>query len=199
MVVAGPRLQLRYAREADAPALFDLGSDEDVTRFLSWGPYRDPSEPLDYIRSLESMRENGERLEFVIADEDDRPLGVTGLSEFSLRDRRAVVGTWLGRPLWGTGANRESKALVFALAFRRLGLLRVTALADPGNARSLAALERLGFRQEGVLHSWHLHDGVAKDCAVLRLMREDFETGPLADVEVSFEGEPPPAFIAGPG
>ena len=48
-------------------------------------------------------------------------IGVTGLSEFSLRDRRAVVGTWHGREWWGTGANRQSKTLVLALAFRGPG------------------------------------------------------------------------------
>ena len=37
----GPELLLRYAREEDAPALFALASDPEVTRFFSWGPYTD--------------------------------------------------------------------------------------------------------------------------------------------------------------
>ena len=41
MVVRGPRLQLRYARAADAPELVKLGGDAEVTRFFSWGPYTD--------------------------------------------------------------------------------------------------------------------------------------------------------------
>lgn len=197
MIVRGPRLRLRYATEADAPSLFELGSDEDVSRFFSWGPYRDPSEPLAYIESVERQREAGERLEFAIADPDDRVIGVTGWSEFSRRDRRAVVGTWLGRAHWGTGANAESKALVLALGFRRLGLRRATALANPENRRSIVALERLGFESEGVLRSWHLHGGTPLDCAILRFMREDFERGELAKVPVEFEGEPPAQFVTG--
>ena len=69
------------------------------------------------VRSLGRKRAEGERLEFVIVHPDDGVIGVTGLSEFSLRDRRAVVGTWHGREWWGTGANRSSKTLVLALAF----------------------------------------------------------------------------------
>ena len=197
MIVRGPDLALRYARRDDAEALLELGSDPDVTRFFSWGPYRDLSEPLAYIESLERQREEGTRLELVIADAGDRPIGITGLSELSTRDRRAVVGTWLGKPHWGTGANAESKALVLSLAFRRLGLQRVTAWANPANGRSIAALERLGFTQEGVLRSWQVHRGVPQDCAVLRLLREEFEEGPLAGVPVEFEGDPPAQFVSG--
>ena len=194
MVVRGPNLSLRFATPDDAAALFELGRDPDVTRFFSWGPYSDPAEPLRYIESVGRQRDEGTRLEFVIVDPDDRPIGVTGLSEFSRRDRRAVVGTWLGKPHWGTGANADSKALILSLGFRHLGLLRTTALASPDNRRSIAALERLGFEQEGVLRAWHIHGGVARDCAVLRLMREDFERGPLARTPVEVEGEPPPRF-----
>ena len=195
MIVRGPSLALRYATEADAPALFELGRDPEVTRFFSWGPYEDVAEPLDYVHSLERQREAGERLEFAIVDAGDRPIGVTGLSEFVRRDRRAIVGTWLGRAHWGSGANSESKAMILSLAFRTLGLLRATALASPENERSIAALVRLGFQHEGVLRGWHVHDGVPRDCAILRFTREDFEASELAGVRVEVEGEPPPGFV----
>ena len=198
MIVRGPKLALRYATRADAPALLELGSDPEVTRFFSWGPYRELAEPLAYIESLGRQREAGERLEFLIVGPDDLPIGVTGLSEFARRDRRATVGTWLGRPHWGSGANRDSKVLILGLAFRRLGLERVSALASPDNPRSLTALERIGFVQEGVLRSWHRHGDEARDVAILRLLREDWEAGPLAGEPVEFEGEPPGRFRTAP-
>jgi RimJ/RimL family protein N-acetyltransferase len=195
--VGGPSLSLRYARPDDADALFEMGRDPQVTQFFSWGPYSVREEAERFIETMERQRESGERLEFVIAGGDDRPLGITGLSDFSLRDRRAIVGTWLGREHWGSGANRESKALICSVAFRSLGLLRVSAVASPGNARSLAALARLGFVEEGVLVGWHVHHGDQRDVTMLRLLREDWERGPLAGVPVSLEGEVPPAFVAG--
>ena len=197
MVVRGPALALRYATREDAPRLLELGSDPEVTRHFSWGPYRDLAEPLAYVESLERQRAAGQRLEFVIVDQGDAPIGVTGLSEFALRDRRAVVGTWLGRAHWGTGANRASKALILSLAFRDLGLSRVSALASPDNPRSLAALARIGFVQEGVLRAWHRHGDEARDVAILGLLREEWEAGPLAGEPVTVEGGPPPAFRPG--
>ena len=197
MVIRGPRLHLRYARTADAPHLLKLAGDSEVTRFFSWGPYTDVSQAEAFIERMEAQREAGERLEFVITGPDDVPLGITGLSELSARDRRAIVGTWLGREHWGTGVNRDSKALILALAFELLGLQRISAYAHPENERSLRALERLGFTQEGVLVAWHLHGGQRRDVAILRLLREDWEASDLARVPVSYAGSPPARISAG--
>jgi RimJ/RimL family protein N-acetyltransferase len=87
--------------------------------------------------------------------------------------------------------------LVLALAFRWLGLLRVSALASPQNVRSVAALQRLGFVHEGVLRAWHIHGGIARDVAVLRMLRDEWERTPLAEVPVTVEGAPPPQFVLG--
>jgi ribosomal-protein-alanine N-acetyltransferase len=164
-----------------------------VTRFFSWGPYRDESEARAFVESLDHARESGDRLELGIVA-SDRVIGLTGLSDFSPRDGRAVVGTWLGREHWGSGANRESKALVLAMGFRTLGLNRVTALASPQNVRSIAALERLGFVHEGVLRGWHVHGNELRDVAVLRMMRDEWEHTPLAEVPVMIDGDGPNAF-----
>jgi ribosomal-protein-alanine N-acetyltransferase len=194
VVVRGPRLSLRALAPDDAPALFELGSNPEITRFFSWEAYTDVEQATAFIESLRAQREAAERLELGIFD-GDQLLGITGFSEFSRRDRRAVLGTWLGRPHWGSGANRESKALILALGFIALGLLRVTALASPQNVRSVAALQRLGFVHEGVLRGWHVHSGVPRDVAVLRMMRDEWERTPLAEVPVTVEGEPPQQFV----
>lgn len=197
MEVVGKSLILRYATAADAPALFALGSDPEVTRFFSWGPYRSESEPAAYIAQLAAERDRGERLEFVIDSPDHGPIGVTGLSELGRRDRRAVVGTWLGRAYWGTGANRASKALIAKLAFVVLGLERLGAYADLDNPRSQAALAGIGFRREGVLRRWHRHGKQVRDVIVYSWLKEEWERSPLAFEPVEVRGEPPSVFYWG--
>ena len=199
MELAGPALTLRYATQADAPALLELGSDPEVTRFFSWGPYSSVQEPAAYIAELAGERERGERLDFLIVDAAGGPLGVTGLSELSRRDRRAIVGTWLGRDHWGTGANRESKALIAHLAFRVLGLERLGAYADLDNPRSQRALASIGFQREGVLRRWHRHGSAVHDVLVYSWLKEEFVRSPLAAIEVRVDGDPPAAFTAQPG
>jgi len=198
VVVRGPRLSLEVLRQEHAPGLYELARNPEVSRFFSWTPYRDVEEASVFIDSLTGQRKTGERLELGIFGDDRALLGITGFSEFSRRDRRAVLGTWLGREYWGSGVNRDSKALILALGFRSLGLLRVTALASPQNVRSVAALQRLGFVHEGVLRGWHVHAGVPRDVAVMRMMRDEWERTPLAEVPVAVEGDAPAQFVVTP-
>ena len=112
-----------------------------------------------------------------------------GLLDPAWRDRRAVTGTWLARSEWGTRANAESKALLAALAFERLGFERLTAFASTRNERSQAALERLGFVREGTLRAWHRHGDDVHDSVVYGLLRADWEGSPLRGVAVRIEGD----------
>ncbi len=194
LTVTGPSLTLRYAEAEDAPRLLELGSDREVTRFFSWGPYERIEEPQAYIAGLAGKRERGELLEFLIDHRDHGPIGVTGLSELSARDRRATVGSWFGRDYWGSGANLESKALVAALAFETLGLGRLTAWANTRNGRSQVALERVGFRREGVLAGWHRHGDGVHDVVVFGMLRAAWETSPLREVPAAVEGTAPGPF-----
>ena len=143
------------------------------------------------------MSPAGDLLDFLIVHPVDGPIGVTGLSELARRDRRATVGSWLGHSWWGSGANFEAKAMITALAFQRLGFDRLTAWANTRNGRSQRALERIGFRREGVLTAWHRHGDRVHDVVIFGLLRAAWEHSPLYDVPVTVEGTPPPAFIVG--
>jgi RimJ/RimL family protein N-acetyltransferase len=197
IAVHGPTLTLRPPTGADAPALLDLASDPEVTRWFSWGPYTRVDEPRAYIERLAGERERGERLDLLIVHREHGTAGITGLSEFSARDRRCMVGTWFGRRFWGTGANEESKALMAHLAFVVLGLGRLGAYSNIHNGRSTQALLAVGFRHEGVLREWHRHGDRAFDVNVFGLLRDEWADGPLADLPVTVEGAPPAAFARG--
>ena len=194
MELRGPTLTLRYAGPDDAPALFELARDAAVTRFFAWS-YERPEQAAAWVAGVPVRRESGEMLDFLIVHRERGPIGMTGLSEFARRDRRATIGTWLGRAHWGSGANRESKALMAALAFRRLGLERLTAYTSTENPRSQTALEHVGFVREGLLRAFHRHPSGVHDVVVFGLLRADWEASPLHAVPVEIAGDPPADFV----
>jgi ribosomal-protein-alanine N-acetyltransferase len=195
MELRGPHLTLRLPQPGDAPALLALAGDPLVTQWFSWGPYTSVEQPLRWIAEQEERREDGVQLDFVIHHREHGPIGVTGLAELSARDRRAMVGTWFGRDHWGTGANAESKALVAHAAFEICGMERISAYANPANARSAAALEKVGFTREGTLRGWHRHDGRQLDVHIYGLLRAEWEAGPLRAVRVAASGAPPAPWL----
>jgi ribosomal-protein-alanine N-acetyltransferase len=195
--LTSPNLTLRYPVPEDAPRLLELAADPDVTQWFSWGPYTTLDQPLAYVGRLAGQRERGEQIDLLVVHREDGPIGITGLSEFSLRDGRCMVGTWFGKPWWGTGANRESKAVMAHLAFAVLGMNRLGSYSNPRNIRSTRALEGVGFTHEGVLRAWHRHGDQLLDVNVFGMLRAEWERGPLRDVPVEVRGEPPPTFQPG--
>lgn len=187
--VRGPSLTLRYAVPDDAEALFAI-ADADATRWFSWGPYETVDQPRAYIESLAEKREAGTLLDFLAVHAEHGPIGVTGLSEYNARDRRATVGTWFAAEHWGTGVNAESKRMMAHLAFDHLGLNRLTAWANVRNGRSQTALERAGYRREGVIREYNLHASGAHDVVAFGLLRRDWEPS----IEVTVTGRAPEAW-----
>ncbi|MEA2137332.1 MAG: [ribosomal protein S5]-alanine N-acetyltransferase [Solirubrobacteraceae bacterium] len=194
--LTGPSLRVRIPRLDDAAGLFEHASDPQVTRWFSWGPYASADEALAYLERLPGERERGVQLDLVVEHLEAGPIGISGFSEIARRDRRATIGTWLGRRWWGTGANREVKALMCHLGFELLGLERIGSYTNVAHERSQRALERLGFEREGVLRGYHRHDEQPLDVVVFGLLRPSWEAGPLRDVPVAVAGEPPAPFVS---
>jgi N-acetyltransferase len=61
--------------------------------------------------------------------------------------------TWFARSAIRTAANTESKLLMMTHAFEVWRVLRVCFHADARNARSRAAIERIGGQFEGILRA----------------------------------------------
>ena len=191
LALTGPTLRVRIPRLDDARGLFAHACDAEVTRWFSWGPYQSQDDALAYLERLPGERERGVQLDLVVEHLEAGPIGISGFSEIARRDRRATIGTWLGRAWWGTGANREVKALMCHLGFELLGLERIGSYTNVAHERSQRALTRLGFEREGVLRGFHRHGDEALDVAVFGLLRAAWERGPLRDVPIAVEGEPP--------
>jgi RimJ/RimL family protein N-acetyltransferase len=107
---------------------------------------------------------NLERWDWLRPPPDPRPL-----------DAVEIGWTWLGRPAQRSGANTEAKLLMLRRAFGPLGVRRVTLKTDARNARSRAAIERLGARLDGVLRA-HLpaSDGGPRDSAVYSILEGEW-------------------------
>ncbi|MGA8530072.1 MAG: GNAT family protein [Acidobacteriaceae bacterium] len=64
--------------------------------------------------------------------------------------------TWLTRDAIRTAANTEAKLLMLMYAFQVWGVHRVVLHTDERNARSRAAIERIGGKFEGILRAHRL-------------------------------------------
>ena len=79
--------------------------------------------------------------------------------------------TWLRRSAQRSGANTEAKRLMLAHAFETWQVRRVTLKTDARNARSRAAIARLGATLDGLLRG-HIpaSDGGPRTSAVFSIL-----------------------------
>jgi ribosomal-protein-alanine N-acetyltransferase len=74
----------------------------------------------------------------------------------------------------GRGLMTAGVSAVIGTAFGDLGLHRLEANIQPGNARSIALVRRLGFRREGLSPQYLLVDGQWRDHERWALVAEDW-------------------------
>jgi 8-oxo-dGTP diphosphatase len=143
------RLRLRALRAEDAPALHRLVNDWEVAKTLARVPFPYSRDLADeWIASTREQIAAGEAWHLAVAGEDDALLGCAGVT--LNRDRgRAELGYWIGRRHWGAGLGAEAAGRLAAWAVEELGVGTVHASVLRDNARSIAVLRRLGFREAG--------------------------------------------------
>jgi len=120
---------------------------------------------------------DGDRSVGFIARErtSNRIVGVINLSEIV---RGFFQSTYMGyyavAGMNGRGLMGEAVGLVVAHAFSGLGLHRVEANIQPGNAPSRALVQRLGFRQEGYSPRYLKIGGEGRDHERWPILSEDW-------------------------
>lgn len=102
--------------------------------------------------------------------------GTTKFLHIERTHRRVEIGgTRVGRAWQRTPVNTEAKFLMLRHAFEVWGMNRVEFKADARNARSRAALARLGAVEEGTLrHHMITHEGHVRDSVVCAIIAPDW-------------------------
>ncbi len=111
----------------------------------------------------------------VVRREDDAIAGMANLSQMVLGDfRSAYLGYAAFTPFEGRGHMTEGLRLVLREAFGPMRLHRVEANVQPGNDRSIALVERLGFRREGYSPRYLKIGGRWRDHVRYAVLAEEF-------------------------
>jgi len=167
MELRGPRVLLRPPRWDDAPDLFPLAADPALTRYVYWEPHHTVEDTYAFLRSI-TDKEGIFVIEF-----DGKAVGVIGLQP-DWPNRLGETETWVGRPYWGAGINTEAKVVMFDFAFGPMELRRIQSITHVDNVRSQRALEKLGFKREGLLRRYRWIRGEPWDLYMYSLLPEEW-------------------------
>jgi ribosomal-protein-alanine N-acetyltransferase len=179
-VLRTTRLYLRRITESDADGLFEIFSDDEVTRYYAFDTFTHIDQARELVvRGAELyQRQEAMRWGLCLADAD-RIIGTCGYTRWSREHHFAILGYDMGRPYWGRGLMSEAVGAVLRLGFEQMRLNRVEATVLVDNSASIAVLARAGFQREGRLTERIWHRGAYHDVYLYGLTRSRWLARPL--------------------
>lgn len=133
-----------------------------------------------YISKAIEARENNTDYPFIIFNKRTQTYaGSTRFYDVQLKHQTLQLGyTWIGKEHQGTGLNKNAKFLLLEFAFEKLDIERVEFRADNDNKKSIAAMQAIGCKIEGILRSNGLRtNGTRRDSIVLSILKEEWLGG----------------------
>ena len=176
VTLTGRHVTLEPLSRAHVTELWEAASYPEIWRFMPFQPGSE-SEVGVLVEQALGLAEAGQMLAFAQRSiADGHVVGSTSYLNPDPASRRIEIGaTWLTPRAQRTAINTEAKFLLLEHAFESLGCIRVEFKTDARNARSRAALERIGATEEGTLrHHMIMPDGHLRDSTYFSILRTEW-------------------------
>jgi N-acetyltransferase len=176
MTLTGESVRLEPMTIEHLDPLCAVGLDPEL---WTWGLNRlETREHMrEYVEEALALRDVGSAIPFVTVESGSgEVIGSTRFGNIDRRNRRYEIGwTWIA-PAWQrTAINTEAKYLMLRHAFEELDAVRVEFKTDALNARSRAAIARIGAREEGILRNHMITaDGRLRDSVYFSIIASEW-------------------------
>jgi len=135
-----------------------------------------PRSEEDVLSRVEAALAAPGTFAFTVLGPDGDVRGWTSFYDVVPAQGRCEIGsTWYARQWWGGVTNPACKLALMTHAFEEWQMHRVAFRADARNARSIAAISRLGAKAEGVLRGHRVAaDGSRGDTAYFSVLADEW-------------------------
>jgi ribosomal-protein-alanine N-acetyltransferase len=170
------RLDLVEIKQSHLADLYKLFSDENVTRFYNLLPLTNEQEAQKPIDWFQSRFKDKLGIRWGIAIKGQKNIiGTIGFNNFTKR-HRANIGYDLQTEHWNNGYITEALKTVINFGFDQLEINRIEAEVMQGNIISEKVLDKLNFKNEGILREWMFWNDKHYDMTMFSLLKADYGT-----------------------
>jgi RimJ/RimL family protein N-acetyltransferase len=154
VTLEGTHVRLEPMRVEHYERLAEIGLGQDIFRYFPIA-IDTKEQMLGYVQHSVSATDSGAMVVCVtVSRELGEPVGATSYLNIDRRNRKLEIGgTWVAPQWQRTACNTEAKYLQLRHAFETLGCVRVEFKTDSLNAKSRAALLRIGAVEEGTMRN----------------------------------------------
>ena len=162
--------------------MFEYSSDDKLYEYFEFIPQRDIENTREYLVNLmkRSDRTNAYWW-FIQFKETSKVVGTFGIHSIEIRRGNCEISYAVSSNYWGKGVFIEALNMVLKSLFNDFNFHRVTAVTSSQNIRSINALKKVGFKEEGVFRDQLLYaDGHREDTTSLALLVHEYRYNKLS-------------------
>ena len=166
------KYELRKWRLSDAKELAAALNSKRILNNLRDGlpfPYTE-QDATEYITAMRSADEN-DTFAYAITAEDHVIGSIGAFRQGNIHRQTAELGYYLAEEYWGQGVMSGAIRQLCDIIFQTTDILRIYAEPFSYNAGSRRALEKAGFRYEGLMKNNAVKNGKVVDMALYSLTR----------------------------
>ena len=160
-LMKGPAIEsesylLRPFKTSDAELWQTWDIDPEVQAFMP-EPFNEPRDIEEQSTYIKECEIDDEGYFWSIQTITGITIGTVALTEFNKYHGVANLGIVIGdKNYWGKGVATEVITAVVDHSFAYLNIFTISAEVEEGNIPMLKALERVGFKQDGLFESTHV-------------------------------------------
>ncbi|MEK3911321.1 GNAT family N-acetyltransferase [Paenibacillus sp. FSL H7-0331] len=170
------RFVLRQMTLEDAPTVFEIFSDGDVTKDMGEDPFTSIQQAEGLITFMNNLFHQNKAFRWgIILKENNTLVGTCGYNGWEThRGSRGEIGYDLGKKYWRQGYMTEVLKSVIAFGFETMEFNRIEAFTNLDAEPSMLLLKKLGFNEDGILRGYASFHGEYVDQRCYSLLQREW-------------------------
>lgn len=146
------RLIIRSLKNSDLDDIFEINSDDDVTRYLPYNTWHHQDAADSWLERMLELNDSKEGQQLVIEQAADKKvIGTILLFNYDVDQSQLEVGYVLRKLSWRKGIMKEALQMIIPDLLNELKISTLVAHVEQDNSASSKLLESIGFIYRGVI------------------------------------------------
>ncbi|WP_075617962.1 GNAT family N-acetyltransferase [Paenisporosarcina indica] len=169
------RLILRKVILEDIEDMHLYGSDEEVSKYVTWNTHETKSDTKDFVEFVLNKYENKQVSPWGIEyKENGKFIGTIDFVWWQPNQKIAEIGYVISKDYWGKGLATEVAKEIIKFGFEEMNLVRIQARCDVENIGSARVMEKAGMSFEGIIRKGIFVKGKHRDLKMYSILIEEF-------------------------
>lgn len=171
------RLVLRALEKSDKHSIYEYAKNPNVSLHTLWEAHRSLADTevfLNYVFKSYADYEP-EAFGIEIKNQPGKVIGTVGCFWVSKQNECMELAYALAEEAWGKGLACEAAGAILKYVFENFSVNRIQCRCKSQNKSSLRVMQKLGFKEEGVLRDEVKHRGRYWDMIYTAMLRKEYE------------------------